>query len=305
GLYVSAWPFTMNDLESAEHINELVRRDITTLNLDYKQMGLGGDNSWGARPHPEYTLPASNPYSYSFVLRPFDASTEDAEELFKRKLPATASVSIERSDDGTVTLSCMTSDVRIYYTVDGTEPSESSKLYEAPFNLAKGGTVKARATKDGLLPSIVSLAKLEKLSIKVGWTVVYADSVEKGEGDKEHAVDGKSDTFWHTNWSSSKPKHPHEIQIDMGQKIEITGFTYLPRQDMPNGRIGEYEFYVSLDGKIWGDAVIKNKFSDNSALKKVKFPKPVKAKFIRLIALSETGGSEFTTVAEIDVITAK
>ncbi|MCK5000398.1 MAG: DUF4981 domain-containing protein, partial [Anaerohalosphaera sp.] len=50
GLYVSAWPFTMNDLESAEHINELVRRDITTLNLDYKQMGLGGDNSWGARP---------------------------------------------------------------------------------------------------------------------------------------------------------------------------------------------------------------------------------------------------------------
>ena len=41
----------------------LPRRDFITLNLDYRQMGVGGDDSWGARPHPEYTLPAK-PYSY-------------------------------------------------------------------------------------------------------------------------------------------------------------------------------------------------------------------------------------------------
>lgn len=32
-------------------------------------MGVGGDNSWGARPHPEYTLPAK-PYTYSFRITP-------------------------------------------------------------------------------------------------------------------------------------------------------------------------------------------------------------------------------------------
>jgi beta-galactosidase len=68
-LSVSAWPFTMQDLEEAEHVNELPRRDTVTVNIDYKQMGVGGDDSWGARTHREYTLPAK-PYSYSFRLRP-------------------------------------------------------------------------------------------------------------------------------------------------------------------------------------------------------------------------------------------
>ncbi len=33
------------------HTNELPRRDFVTLNLDYRQMGVGGDDSWGALPH--------------------------------------------------------------------------------------------------------------------------------------------------------------------------------------------------------------------------------------------------------------
>ena len=50
-------------------------QDFVALNLDWKQMGVGGDTSWGAPIHPEYTLPAK-PYTYSFRLRPF--STKDA-----------------------------------------------------------------------------------------------------------------------------------------------------------------------------------------------------------------------------------
>ena len=68
-LSVSAWPYTMTDLQSGTHIHDLPRRDAITVNLDHKQMGVGGDNSWGARPHPEYTLPATKAYSYSFTLR--------------------------------------------------------------------------------------------------------------------------------------------------------------------------------------------------------------------------------------------
>ena len=68
-LSISAWPFSMSDLERAEHTFELNRRNFITLNIDFKQMGVGGDNSWGARPHPEYTLPAE-PYKYSFRITP-------------------------------------------------------------------------------------------------------------------------------------------------------------------------------------------------------------------------------------------
>ena len=44
------------------------RRDFVTLNLDHRQMGVGGDDSWGARTHPQYTLPPHS-YSYTFTLR--------------------------------------------------------------------------------------------------------------------------------------------------------------------------------------------------------------------------------------------
>jgi beta-galactosidase len=83
---VSAWPYTMQDLEKATHIHELTRRDTITVNLDYRQMGVGGDDSWGARTHPEYTLLAK-PYRYSFRLTPYAAKLSDMGRLARRRLP--------------------------------------------------------------------------------------------------------------------------------------------------------------------------------------------------------------------------
>ena len=73
-LSFSAWPYTMEDIEKAEHINELLDRDIITLNIDHLQQGVGGDDSWSqnARPHPEFRIPAKN-YSYSFSIKPVKA----------------------------------------------------------------------------------------------------------------------------------------------------------------------------------------------------------------------------------------
>lgn len=87
-LSMSAWPFGMEDLgfvagekgaESAsglvpvtsKHGTDLFPRDFITWNIDYKQMGVGGDNSWGRLVHEEYTLP-SRSYEYSFVLIPVE-----------------------------------------------------------------------------------------------------------------------------------------------------------------------------------------------------------------------------------------
>ncbi|WP_212005406.1 glycoside hydrolase family 2 TIM barrel-domain containing protein [Chitinophaga sp. HK235] len=54
-------------------------------NIDYQQAGLGGDNSWGAKPHAPYTL-IYKPYQYSFILRPLqsgDEPTEKAKEIYE------------------------------------------------------------------------------------------------------------------------------------------------------------------------------------------------------------------------------
>jgi beta-galactosidase len=70
-LYFSAWPFTVEELERRRHPFEIVRASDITVNLDDRQMGVGGDDSWGAWPHAEYLLPAK-PYRYRFVLEPFE-----------------------------------------------------------------------------------------------------------------------------------------------------------------------------------------------------------------------------------------
>ncbi|MCA0900805.1 glycoside hydrolase family 2 TIM barrel-domain containing protein [Microbulbifer agarilyticus] len=57
-------------IEKAQrHYTDIVKRDLVNVNVDYKQTGVGGDNSWGAIAWEKYQLPAQN-YSYSFLLSP-------------------------------------------------------------------------------------------------------------------------------------------------------------------------------------------------------------------------------------------
>ena len=53
----SALPYSPDQLENAEHPYELPPVHRTYIRCSLKQMGVAGDDSWGARPHPEYLLP--------------------------------------------------------------------------------------------------------------------------------------------------------------------------------------------------------------------------------------------------------
>ena len=52
------------------HVNDIVPRDLVSLDIDLGQMGVGGDDSWGKRTLMHYSL-TEKVYSYSFTLRPF------------------------------------------------------------------------------------------------------------------------------------------------------------------------------------------------------------------------------------------
>jgi len=49
------------------HTSDIQPQNLTSLQIDYKQMGVGGDDSWGAKVHPEYTLDKKS-YSFSVIL---------------------------------------------------------------------------------------------------------------------------------------------------------------------------------------------------------------------------------------------
>ena len=66
------------------HATDLEKRDLITWNLDYKQMGVGGDDSWGARPHEKYTL-FSKKYAYKFRFRPISKDKDNPMALSRQK----------------------------------------------------------------------------------------------------------------------------------------------------------------------------------------------------------------------------
>ncbi len=68
------------DLIVMRHSYDVKARDLVTLNLDYKQRGVGGDDSWGAMPHEQYRLQPQS-LSYSFYLVPFSSADGDLMEI--------------------------------------------------------------------------------------------------------------------------------------------------------------------------------------------------------------------------------
>ena len=76
-LSANALHYGTADLNAGTHPYELPRRDYITLNLDLKQQGVGGDDSWGAWPHGEFLIPCQE-YSYRFRLRPLERRDDPA-----------------------------------------------------------------------------------------------------------------------------------------------------------------------------------------------------------------------------------
>jgi beta-galactosidase len=75
-LHNSVNDFDQDIKKNYKHINDIKPEDKVFLTVDLKQMGVGGDDSWGARPHPQYILPAKN-YHFNFRLYPFNRNIDN------------------------------------------------------------------------------------------------------------------------------------------------------------------------------------------------------------------------------------
>ena len=68
-LSVSVLPWTPHELENAAHAYELPPVHYTVVRVALQQMGIGGDDSWGARTHPEDLLPAGKDLTLRFRFK--------------------------------------------------------------------------------------------------------------------------------------------------------------------------------------------------------------------------------------------
>lgn len=136
------------------------------------------------------------------------------------------------------------------------------------------------------------------------WKILNVSSFQP-KSEAKLLIDNKPGTHWHTPWGKALKKPPHEVSIDMGEELELHGFTYLPRQvGGMNGTIKEYEFFVSLDSENWGEKVSSGNFNckkTGASLQFVEF-KPVKARYIKLVSLKEFNNKPWASCAELNVI---
>jgi beta-galactosidase len=88
----SALPFLTDDLDegsrkTGRHTYDLPTRDLIAIHLDYRQMGVGGDNSWGAQPLEQYQIPIES-HSWALRLTPLAPGLEDPMDLARTGYPA-------------------------------------------------------------------------------------------------------------------------------------------------------------------------------------------------------------------------
>jgi alpha-L-fucosidase len=181
----------------------------------------------------------------------------------------------------------------IYYTTDGSAPTEKSMRYDGPI-LARPGTIKAVAISGKQAGAVCS----KQFGIlKQKWSVLESgNSHPKHKGDQ--CFDEKSDTYWQSDSLASS----RFIAIDLGEKHVLKGFAYSPQQESSDGMMQKGEIEISEDAKNWKTIEtfeFGNLVNDPSE-RYHNFKQPVSIRYVKIKALEIAGSGKTLAIAELD-----
>ena len=290
---VQALPYSAIDLTTAAHQYELKKNGYTYLNLDLGVTGLGG-TSCGQAPPLEHDRITAKPHQFGFIIRPLKAN-DNLTEVSNVRPSTAAPVLIDRNAVGMLKITSSAEDVDIMYSING----KAETKYNGPFEFKEGGTITAWTKGNKTASTDMTYEKISTIPVKV----LFCSSEENKAEDTPatNLIDGNDRTFWHTMYSVTMANYPHWVDFDCYETKLLTGFSYTPRQDSPNGNIRDYEIYVSQDGKNWGTPIFCGSFENNQLKKQVRFKEPVKARYLRFKALSSQNGQDYASGAEFNI----
>jgi len=289
-LATSALEYSELELTFAPHPYQLPKSSGVHLHLDAAVTGLGG-NSCGQGPPLDKDRVKAVPTAMGFIIRPIQQ--DDVMEKAYVATAGDAPISLARSSNGEVSILSGNKNEPVLYRLNNAKAA----VYKAPFDLRAGGTVTAWYQRNEKLKVTQQYTKIETIPMEV----VFASCQETGEGDAKNLLDGDPSSIWHTMYSVTVAQYPHWVDFDAASIKTIKGFTFLPRQDGPNGDIKDYKIQVSKDGKNWED-VMSGSFERNKKLKTIRFEKPVKGRYIRFTGLNSQRGDDYASGAEFAVI---
>ena len=221
-------------------------------------------------------------------------------ELYKAPKVLTEPI-LNRNKEGILSMFVPEKGIEIYYTLDGSSPSNSSNKYIKSFLIEHPTTIKAIAYNPTSKKQTEVISRNFDIS-KKEWKIINVTSGNKM--NSMNIIDDDIKSYWSTSKESMVQQ---EVIIDLGKDYDLKGFTYLPKQDGGiNEVITHYEFLVSMDKRNW-KIVSAGEFGNiwnNPIEQKINF-NSTKGRYIKIKVVKLHGGESVASFAEIGVITVK
>lgn len=100
-----------------------------------------------------------------------------------------------------------------------------------------------------LLLSLGSMTASAQVLDRTGWSISVSGETASDGGGKNAIIDGKNNTYWHSNWDGSTGDNsqdlPQFFQVDLGSPQTFRSIMYVPRGINDNGTVYTFKVYVS------------------------------------------------------------
>lgn len=164
---------------------------------------------------------------------------------------------------------------------------------------AKYGTSRGGSEPSSKVNSLPKKGAIDSKSMKLAG---FSSENTSNQKSAKYAIDGDPRTIWHSQFTPTLAKAPHELVIDLGGQYSIRAIRYLTRQDPGwNGSFGKCEVFVSSDVTSFDEPVCTPTFKKIKKAQEVSFDE-VKGRFVKIRILSEINGGPWASAAEIGFV---
>ena len=195
---------------------------------------------------------------------------------------------ITRNLESKVTIQPGDKGSEVHYTIDGSEPTMDSPLYEAPFAFPQKGLVKAIAYD----PVFNKISPVSQRTFDIPATA-YTIVLPKDEKANDILDDDGYTAIY-------LPEGKQELVVELAKETSIRGFRYTPDQRRYASRhISHYQLYI--DGKQVASGEFSN-IKANPIEQEIHFP-ATSGKQVRLVATQVVDGAKQAGIGEFSLIT--
>ncbi|MBN1894922.1 DUF4981 domain-containing protein, partial [bacterium] len=231
------------ELEGKRHPYELVQNENIILRLHYHQMGVGGDDSWGARPHPEFTLHPDTFYTYRFRLSPVSPGEQP---MLKSKVSFPQPFSASVPDMQGHTLYEADSLLKVSGFSVGSIDSAFSNRIE------KGLVMGSNPPAGSNVPVGAAINLVLSKGISGNLALYGTASASTEETNKGNTAGRANDDDPATRWCAGSGDTPQWWKVDLGALCDLTGSEVLWES---GNRIYNFKVEVSRDDENWSVVV--------------------------------------------------